>query len=161
MTAQNKFALEDAPKATRTTAERISKESRRARREFNGTTKHFYLDPRVVEELSKEGHMAWLNDDLKGGLLRAEDLGYRYITNREAYGERNDLDPEAKAKVRYGTADKEGTPQDIYLMLQPWEFYNEDVQIREDANKAVDEQIQRGADDDVSTSYGKRIAYDK
>lgn len=161
MKDQNKFELADAPEVTRTTAERMGKEGRRARREFNGTTKHFYLDPRVVKELSQEGHLAWLNDDLRGGLLRAEDLGYRYVLNREAYGDRKDLDPDAKAMVRYGTADKEGRPQDIYLMLQPWVYYNEDVQIREDANKAVDEHIMRGADDDVQQSYGKRINYEK
>lgn len=151
----SKYEVVDEQDNTRNAAERLT---RRAKRSINGGTQHFYLDPQVVEDLSKEGHLAWLNDDLKGSLLKAQDLGYRFVTNREAYGPREDLKPEDRAHVRHGIADKQGNPQDIYLMLQPWPFYKEDKQILEDHVEAYDKLV-RGVDPAVERSYGRRTDY--
>ena len=159
MTQETKPKFEVVEEATRTTADRIRKEGRRSRREFNGTTMHLALDPRVVEELSQEGHLCFVNDDLKGSLTNLEDIGYRFVTNGEAYGDRQDLNKNDRVKIRYGTADKKGTPQDIYLMLQPWEFYNEDQKAMEEANNMVDKQIQDGGKE-VDGNYGRAVKYE-
>jgi len=144
--------------AVRTSAERISTEARRQRRDINGTTKHLHLDPRIVEELKKEGHLCWVNDDLKGHLHYLEEIGYRYVTNREAYGDRKDLDPEGKVVVRYGTADDKNNPQDIYLMVQPWMFYEEDMASLDASNNKLDRLIETG-ENDVTKSTGRTIEY--
>jgi len=156
--ATNKFDLvEDA---VRTSADRISTESRRSRREFNGTVQHFALDPRVIEELNTKGHPAFVNDDGKGRLRRMEDIGYRYVTNREAYGDRKDLNPEDKVVIRYGTRDYEGTPQDIYLMIQPWEFWKEDQKAFDKANSKVDQLIQETGKE-VERSIGHKVTVER
>jgi hypothetical protein len=148
------FVVED--EAVRSSADRISNETRRMRREFNGTTQHFQLDPRVVVELSQRGHLCWCNDDLKGHLRYLEQIGYTYVTNREAYGDRTDMEPEARATVRYGVADDKNTPQDTYLMIQPWEFYEEDMKQLDLQNSAVDKKIVSEGKE-VEKSYDHRV----
>ena len=152
-----KFVITE--EATRSSADRISKETRRSRREFNGTTRHLALDARVVEDLAKEGHLCFINDDLKGSLQYYQDIGYRFVTNGEAYGDRDELSAADRVKIRYGTADEKGTPQDIYLMLQPWEFYNEDLKQINEANREVDRQIVDSGND-VSGGYGRSVTYE-
>ncbi len=144
--------------AVRTSADRISKETRRSRREINGTVRHLALDERIVAELSQEGHLCFVNDDCKGHLKHLEDIGYKYVTNGEAYGLREGLESSDRVKIRFGTADKDGTPQDIYLMLQPWEFYNEDMQEIDKMNSAMDSNIRDGGKD-VDKHYGRKIEY--
>lgn len=153
-----KFVMVD--EAVRTTADRINKETRRSRREFNGTTRHLTLDPRIVEELSQEGHLCFVNDDRRGHLTYLEDIGYRFVTNREAYGEREGLKPDNRVVVRYGTADDKGTPQDIYLMLQPWKFYNEDQEVLAAATSEIDHQIEEGGKE-VQRGYGRTVQYER
>lgn len=150
--------LDDERGAVRTTADRISREGRRARREFNGTNRHLALDPRVIEDLSKSGHLCWCNDDGKGHLANLESIGYRFVTIAEAYGEREGLDPNDRVKVRYGTCDEKGSPQDIYLMLQPWEFYNEDMEQLAEASNMVDDNI-RQEGKDIERGYGHSVKY--
>jgi len=156
-----KFTVEDEVTevaAVRTTADRISTEGRRCRREFNGTTQHLGLDPRVVAELSQEGHLCWCNDDQKGNLQYLESIGYRFITNREAYGERDNMSPDDRAKVRYGTCDDKGTAQDIYLMSQPWDFYNEDQEAMANQQAGMDKTIMAGGKE-IDKHYGRKIEY--
>lgn len=153
----NKFEVQED--AVRTTADRISKRQRRMRKEFNGMSRHLNLDPEIVKELKKEGHLVWANDDLKGHLLYLEDIGYRYVTNREAYGERSDKNPDDKAMVRYGVADEKNTPQDIYLMVQPWEFYYEDQAAAELQNDLMDRKIETGEDEELKLSTGRKVQY--
>ncbi len=148
------FVVED--EAVRTSADRISTEGRRMRREFNGTTQHFQLDPRVLEELGQRGHLCWCNDDLKGHLLYLEQIGYTYVTNREAYGDRTDMEPDARATVRYGVADDKNAPQDIYLMIQPWKYYNEDMEQQNKLNSAVDKKIVSEGKD-VEKGYDHKV----
>jgi len=155
-----KFAVEEekAP-AVRTAADRISTQRRRSRREINGTIKHLGLDPAIVAELSQQGHLAWLNaDDPHKPLSMYEDLGYRYVTNSEAYGERDGLNPDARAVVRYGTCDKDNNPQDIYLMLQPWQFHDEDQAVLNEANGKLDKLV-KNAGKDQSGGYGLEVKY--
>lgn len=152
------FQVEEEAVAVRSSADRLTREARRARRTFNGTEQHFALDPRIAEELDREGHTCWVNDDLKGHLAYLERVGYRFVTNREAYGEREGLSPEARACVRYGTADDKGTPQDVYLMLQPWEFYREDQEAINEMNDSRDQQIRVG-EADVQKGYGRQLEY--
>jgi hypothetical protein len=151
------FIMDDK-EAVRTSADRVAKEGRRMRREFNGTTQHLVIDPRIVEDLQKEGHLAWINDDLKGHIEYMRDIGYRHITNSEAYGERTDLEPDAKVKVRFGTANEKGDAQDIYLMLQPWDFYNEDQKAMDEQNGKLDQLISNG-ENDVDKSTGRTVQY--
>lgn len=157
------FQIEEEQQGTtiRTSAERIAGETRRSRREFNGTVLHLQLDTRVVEELSQKGHLCWVNDDLKGSMRMYEQIGYRYITNREAYGAREDLEPEDRVCVRFGTADKDNHPQDIYLMIQPWAFYEEDQAEIQKANDKIDKQIVEG--DNISPVKGeqRKVKYER
>jgi len=151
----------ETKEVVRTVADRIATEGRRARREINGTIKHLALDQRIIDELGQKGHLYWANDnDTKLPLSMLEDLGYRYVTNREAFGEAATNDPDGKVKVRYGVADTKGTPQDIYLMSQPWEFYNEDRKQIEQANNMLDKKIhEEGKTGEIG--YGHSIKYNR
>ena len=152
--AKNSFSL--AEPAVRGAADRIAGQSRRARREINGTVRHLHIDAAIQAELEQQGHLYWANDDLRGGITELENIGYRHVLNQEAFGDREGLDLGGKVKVRYGTADNAGTPQDIYLMIQPWEFYKEDMEALEAANAQVDANITRG-DGDVSRGFGRNV----
>lgn len=156
----NKFELkeEQIPVAVRTEADRISTETRRSRRDFGGGTRHFVLDQRVIDELSQRGHLCWINDDGKGHLQEMEDVGYQYVLNREAYGNREELPAEDRVKIRHGTRDDKGNPQDTYLMVQSWKFYNEDQEALNEETKKVDQQIMKQGDE-VGNQYGKKIEY--
>ena len=148
---------ESTPEATRNEADRVRTEGRRATMSINGGTKKLELNPRIREVLDKEGYLYW-GRDIPGELENLEDLGYRYVTNREAYGDARHGELDDRVKVFGGIKDKQGNPMYQYLMLQPWDWREEDLKVIRDHNDNLDKRITReGAD--IKHGYGFKVKY--
>lgn len=143
--------------ATRGEADRVRSEGRRSTMSINGGNKKLTLDPRIVEVLNKDGYLYW-GRDLPGELEGLEDLGYKYVTNREAYGDSRHGELEERVKVYGGIKDKEGNPMYQYLMIQAWEYRNEDLKIIADYNDQKDKAI-TSEGSNIKHGYGFKVKY--